>query len=198
MHPFLFGSPGNEVFSIPLPANTLGFLFLVQVYPIHCKAFFCMSPQTFYGNIEGTSLYRGWDNFCVCVLNWTEILRHLVAYLLIHTYLYAHSLSKNPGVDSGSASQAQPMLSSIIESTVPWFSNVTKLRCAHTTLNRRLDRLATDVFTASHDSRCEAKTEKDSNSQCQGQNLFLWGLLSNPWEEGTRLSLKNFQPRNLV
>lgn len=97
----------------------------------------------------------------------------MVAYLFIHTYLYAHSLSKSPGVYSGSASQAQPMLSSIIESTVPWFSNVIKLRCAHTTLNRRLDRLATDVFAASHDSRCEAKTEKDSNSQYQGQNLFL-------------------------
>ena len=59
----------------------------------------------------------------------------------------------------------------------------------HTHKQKRLERLATDVFTASHDSRSEANTEKDSNSQYQRQNLFLWGLLSNSWEEGTRLSL---------
>lgn len=91
-----------------------------------------MSPQTFYGNIQGTSLYRGWNNFCVCVLNWIEMPWHLVAYLLIHIYLYSHSSSKNPGIYSGLPSQVQPMFLSIIESTVPWFSNVIKCGCTHT------------------------------------------------------------------
>ena len=164
-----------------------------------------MSPQTFYRNIQGTSLYRGWDNFCICVLNWTEMPRHLVVYLLIHIYLYSHSSSKNPGIYSGLTSQVPPMFLSIIESTVPWFSNVIKLRCTHThthththTQTKETWKTCHDVFTASHDSRCEAKTEKDSNSQYQRQNLFLWGLLSNSWEEGTRLSLNNFHPRNSV
>ena len=165
-----------------------------------------MSPQTFYGNIQGTSLYRGWNNFCVRVLNWIEMPWHLVAHLLIHIYLYSHSSSKNPGIYSGLTSQVQPMFLSIIESTVPWFSNVIKRRRTsppapphtHTHKWKRLERLATDVFTANHDSRCEANTEKDSNSQYQRQNLFLWGLLSNSWEDGTRLSLNNFHPRNSV
>ena len=109
-----------------------------------------MSPQTFYGNIQGTSLYRGWDNFCVRVLNWTEMPRHLVVYLLIHIYLYSHSSSKNPGIYSGLTSQVPSMFLSIIESTVPWFSNVIKLRCArahththtHTHTLKGLERLA--------------------------------------------------------